>query len=123
MPPFAEGSNTRAKANMVHVHWRGEEACDPCEDRRKAVTCHTFGLGSLEIGQAVCVSVAWEDVCRSTRNADQVWGTEYIKAGKEFASDQQVLHMSYLKSTLCVKRTTTSWDVLRECGHEPRQFD
>eukprot|EP00983_Pelagomonas_calceolata_P007225 235267-Pelagomonas_calceolata.AAC.1 len=30
--------------------------------------------------------------------------------------------MSYLKSTLSVKRTTTNWAVLRECGHEPLQF-
>eukprot|EP00983_Pelagomonas_calceolata_P034469 1079953-Pelagomonas_calceolata.AAC.1 len=30
--------------------------------------------------------------------------------------------MSYLKSTLSVKRTTTTWAVLRECGHEPLQF-
>eukprot|EP00983_Pelagomonas_calceolata_P133396 1161961-Pelagomonas_calceolata.AAC.5 len=52
----------------------------------------------------------------------QVWGTEYIKAGKEFASDLQVRHMSYLKSTLGVKHTTTNWAVLRECGHEPLQF-
>eukprot|EP00983_Pelagomonas_calceolata_P101382 1158690-Pelagomonas_calceolata.AAC.9 len=52
----------------------------------------------------------------------QLWGTEYIKAGKEFASDLQVRHMSYLKSTLGVKRTTTNWAVLWECGHEPLQF-
>ena len=45
--------------------------------------------------------------------AGQVWGTEYIKQGKEFASDLQVRHMSYLKSTLGVKRTTTNWAVLR----------
>eukprot|EP00983_Pelagomonas_calceolata_P025068 788163-Pelagomonas_calceolata.AAC.1 len=32
--------------------------------------------------------------------AGQAWGTENIKAGKEFASDLQVQHMSYLKSTL-----------------------
>jgi hypothetical protein len=54
--------------------------------------------------------------------AGQVWGTEYIKEGKEFASDLQVRHMSYLKSTLGVKRTTPNWAVLRECGHEPLQF-
>eukprot|EP00983_Pelagomonas_calceolata_P009948 322302-Pelagomonas_calceolata.AAC.1 len=56
--------------------------------------------------------------------AGQVWGTEYIKAGKELASDLR--HMSYLKSTLGVKlttrgSTTTNWAVLRECGHEPLQ--
>eukprot|EP00983_Pelagomonas_calceolata_P085917 1156651-Pelagomonas_calceolata.AAC.1 len=45
----------------------------------------------------------------------QVWGTEYIKAGKEFATDLQVRHVSHLKSTLGVKRTTTNWAVLREC--------
>eukprot|EP00983_Pelagomonas_calceolata_P122916 1160951-Pelagomonas_calceolata.AAC.1 len=59
--------------------------------------------------------------------AGQVWGTEYIKPGKdsansEFVSDMQVLHMTYLKSMLGVKRTTTNWAVLRECGHEPLQF-
>eukprot|EP00983_Pelagomonas_calceolata_P056265 1144515-Pelagomonas_calceolata.AAC.2 len=52
----------------------------------------------------------------------QVWGTEYIKAGKEFASDLQEWHMSYFKSLLGVKRTITNWAVLRECGHEPFQF-
>eukprot|EP00983_Pelagomonas_calceolata_P018123 567947-Pelagomonas_calceolata.AAC.1 len=54
--------------------------------------------------------------------AGQVWGTEYIKAGKELASGLQVQHMSHLKSTLGVKRTTTNWAVLRECGHELFQF-
>eukprot|EP00983_Pelagomonas_calceolata_P072689 1151823-Pelagomonas_calceolata.AAC.4 len=54
--------------------------------------------------------------------AGQVWGTKYIKAGKELASDLQVRHMSYLKSTLGIKLTTTNWAVLRECGHEPLQF-
>eukprot|EP00983_Pelagomonas_calceolata_P054248 1143628-Pelagomonas_calceolata.AAC.8 len=35
-----------------------------------------------------------------------------------------VRHMSYLKSTLGVRSTTTNcqWAVLRECGHEPLQF-
>eukprot|EP00983_Pelagomonas_calceolata_P019567 616250-Pelagomonas_calceolata.AAC.1 len=42
--------------------------------------------------------------------------------GKEFASDLQVRHMSYLKSALGVGRTTTNWAVLRECGREPLQF-
>eukprot|EP00983_Pelagomonas_calceolata_P034308 1075104-Pelagomonas_calceolata.AAC.1 len=39
------------------------------------------------------------------------------------ARSLQVRHMSYLKSTLGVKRTTTNWAVLtqRECGHEPLQ--
>ena len=41
---------------------------------------------------------------------------------QEFASDLQVRHMSFLKSTLGVKRTTTNWAVLRECGHEPLQY-
>ena len=53
---------------------------------------------------------------------EQVWGTEYLKHGKELASDLQVRHMSSLKSTLGAKRTTTNWAVLRECGHEPLQF-
>ena len=52
----------------------------------------------------------------------QVWGTEYLKYGKEFASDLQVHHMRFLKSTLGVKRTTTNWAALRECGHKPLQY-
>jgi hypothetical protein len=51
-----------------------------------------------------------------------VWGTEYLKLGQEFASDLQVRHMSFLKSTLGVKRNTTDWAILRECGHEPLQY-
>ena len=54
--------------------------------------------------------------------ASQVWGTEYIKEGQEFASELQVRHMSFLKGTLGVKRATTNWAVLRECGHLPLQF-
>ena len=30
--------------------------------------------------------------------------------------------MNFLMGMLGVKRTTTSWAVLRECGHEPLQF-
>ena len=54
----------------------------------------------------------------------QVWGTEYLRHGKEFASDLQleVHHRIFLKSALGVKRTTTNWAVLRECGHEPLQY-
>ena len=29
---------------------------------------------------------------------------------------------SFLKGTLGVRRTTTNWAVLMECGHEPLQF-
>jgi hypothetical protein len=52
----------------------------------------------------------------------QVRGTEYYGSGQEFKSDLQVRHMSFLKSTLGAKRTTTNWAVLRECGHEPLQY-
>jgi len=37
-----------------------------------------------------------------------VWGTEFIKEDKVFTSDLQVQHMSFLKGTLGVKRTTTN---------------
>ena len=33
-----------------------------------------------------------------------------------------LLHLHFLKGTLGVKRSTTNWAVLRECGHEPLQF-
>eukprot|EP00983_Pelagomonas_calceolata_P033720 1056248-Pelagomonas_calceolata.AAC.1 len=75
------------------------------------------------MASAVRVSVAWKTyVVPAGMYAGQVWGTEYIEAGKEIASDLQVRHMSYLKSTLGVERTTTNWAVLRERGHEPLQF-
>eukprot|EP00983_Pelagomonas_calceolata_P016644 524790-Pelagomonas_calceolata.AAC.1 len=54
--------------------------------------------------------------------ASQVWGTEYVKEGHEFSSGLQVRHMSLLKGTLGVKRATTNWAVLRECGHVPLEF-
>jgi len=52
----------------------------------------------------------------------QVWGTEFVKEGTEFKSALQVRHMSFLKGILGVKRSTTNWAVLRECGHLPFQF-
>eukprot|EP00983_Pelagomonas_calceolata_P017897 561425-Pelagomonas_calceolata.AAC.1 len=45
-----------------------------------------------------------------------------LKRDKEFASNLQVRHTSYSKSTLGVKRTSTNWADLRECGHESLQF-
>jgi len=54
--------------------------------------------------------------------ASQVWGTGFMQAGKEFSSALQTLHLNFLKGTLGVKRTTTNWAVLRECGHQPLQY-
>jgi len=54
--------------------------------------------------------------------ASQVWGTGFMQAGKEFSSALQTLHLNFLKGTLGVKRTTTNWTVLRECGHQPLQY-
>jgi len=52
----------------------------------------------------------------------QVWGTAFVKQGTEFKSELQVRHLGFLKRALGVKRTTSNWTVLRECGHEPLQF-
>eukprot|EP00983_Pelagomonas_calceolata_P060038 1146200-Pelagomonas_calceolata.AAC.1 len=38
-----------------------------------------------------------------------LWKCQGVETGKEFASDLQVRHMSYLNNTLGVKRTTTNW--------------
>jgi len=54
--------------------------------------------------------------------ASQVWSTEFIKEDEVFTSDLQGQHISVSKGTLGVKRTTTSWAVLRGCGHELLQF-
>eukprot|EP00983_Pelagomonas_calceolata_P075140 1152868-Pelagomonas_calceolata.AAC.2 len=54
--------------------------------------------------------------------ASQVCGTEFIKEGQEFSSELQMCHMSCLKGTIGVKRATTNWAALRECGHVPLQF-
>jgi hypothetical protein len=56
-------------------------------------------------------------------DAGQVCGTECIKEDKVFTSDLQVRHLSFLKGKLGVKRTTTYWAVLRECGHKPLQIN
>jgi len=40
--------------------------------------------------------------------AGQVWGTEFINDDKVFTGDLQARHMSFLKGTLGVKRTTTN---------------
>ena len=44
------------------------------------------------------------------------------QAGREFSSSLSTLHLHFLKGTLGVKRSTTNWAVLQECGHEPLQF-
>ena len=45
-----------------------------------------------------------------------------MKHGAEFESVGQKCHLNFLKSILGVKRTTSNWAVLRECGHEALQF-
>ena len=53
----------------------------------------------------------------------QAWGTGFLQAGREFYSDSlSTLHLHFLKGTFGVKRSTTIWAVLHECGHEPLQF-
>ncbi len=54
--------------------------------------------------------------------ASQIWGTRYMKQGAEMDCPLQTVHMCLLKGILGVKRTTTNWSVLRECGQEPLQF-
>ena len=52
----------------------------------------------------------------------QVWGTRYLRAGTEFDSRLQKQHLCFLRRVLGVKKTTSNWCVLRECGQEPLQF-
>ena len=47
----------------------------------------------------------------------QIWGTVFLQAGREFSSSLSTLHLHFLKGTLDVKRSTTNWAVLQECGH------
>jgi exonuclease III len=54
--------------------------------------------------------------------ASQIWGTGFMQTGKEFSSALQTLHLNFLKGSLGVKRATTNWAVLRECGHQPLQY-
>eukprot|EP00983_Pelagomonas_calceolata_P092875 1157716-Pelagomonas_calceolata.AAC.12 len=72
--------------------------------------------------QTACNALVGENVLNSSVYASQLWGTEYIREGKEFSSELRVHHMSFLQGTLGVKRATTNWSVLRECGHVPLQF-
>jgi hypothetical protein len=48
----------------------------------------------------------------------QEWGTVFLQAGREFSSSLSALHLHFLKGTLGVKRSTTNWAVVQECGHE-----
>jgi len=50
--------------------------------------------------------------------ACQVWGTQFMKKGREFDNPLQTAH----EGVLGVKRTTPNWAVLRECGQEPLQY-
>jgi len=51
----------------------------------------------------------------------QVWGTDFMQAGRKFSSSLSTFHLHFLKGTLGVKRSTINWAALRECGHEPLQ--
>ena len=44
----------------------------------------------------------------------------FLQAGREPSSSLSTLH--FLKGTLGVRRSTTNWAILRECGHEPLHF-
>ena len=55
-------------------------------------------------------------------SGSQVWGTHFLQAGREFSSSLSTLLLHFLKGTLGVKRSTTSWAVLQECGQESLQF-
>eukprot|EP00983_Pelagomonas_calceolata_P077727 1153978-Pelagomonas_calceolata.AAC.1 len=102
-------------------------------DKSSEHAAGTFLASAFRVRQFVCENLLAKRPCVSLwlgktyvvpagMYAGQVWGTEYIKAVNEFASDLQVRHMDSLKSTLGVKRTTTNLAVLRECGNEPLQF-
>jgi len=54
--------------------------------------------------------------------ACQVWGTWFMKKGREFDSPIQTAHMCFLKGVPGVKRIMPNWAVLRECGQEPLHF-
>ena len=54
--------------------------------------------------------------------ACQVWGTHYLREGREFDSQLQKRHLCSLRRILGVKNSATNWPVLRECGQEPLQF-
>ena len=46
----------------------------------------------------------------------------YSQAGGDFSSSLSTLQLHFLKGMLGVKRSTTNWAVLQECGHEKLQF-
>jgi hypothetical protein len=52
----------------------------------------------------------------------QIWGTRYLRSGTEFDSRLQKHYLCFLRRVLGVKRTTSNWCVLRECGQEPLQL-
>ncbi len=64
----------------------------------------------------------WLAKCYATPDsmyACQVWGTRFMKKGREFNSPLQTALMCFIKGVLGVKRTMPNWAVLRECGQGP----
>ncbi len=45
-----------------------------------------------------------------------------LREGDVFRPTLQILHLNFLKGTLCVKRSVPNWAVLRKCTLEPLQF-
>jgi len=54
----------------------------------------------------MCLCGLGRRMCSQPVRMLAVWGTEFIKEDKVITSDLQVQHMSFLKGTLGVKRTT-----------------
>ena len=84
----------------------------------------------------LCVNTLWQTgctlLCGSLRRMLFLLACMVVKygvlvvvfwqAGRESSSSLSTLHLHFLKGTLGMKRSTTNWAVLRECGHEPLQF-
>jgi len=55
--------------------------------------------------------------------ACQIWATPYLRQGTEMDNPLQKWILNVLRTQLGVRSTTPSWNILRECGIEPFQFN
>eukprot|EP00983_Pelagomonas_calceolata_P042351 1138471-Pelagomonas_calceolata.AAC.1 len=67
--------------------------------------------------------MALQDVCHTNRNVCRSGATAYLQQGTEMDDCIQKWPLKFLRSMLGVRTSTPSWDVLREGGIEPIQFN
>jgi len=54
--------------------------------------------------------------------AAQIWSTKYLQTENVFNSRVQMIHQSFLRHLIKIRKSTCNWAILNETGQKPSQF-